>query len=168
VSPKAWRGLALDGKTFKGTWEQVNTGAGKVCLFSALTHAQGVVVGQRPIPDNTGEQAQMIPLLDQLAGAKPGSETPADLSGVVVTADALHVHRSNVEQILARNGEYALAVKHNQLTLHNTIKPYSRTRTGLFPPHHVTFDRGHGRDEIRSITTTAHVADLNFPGVYQA
>jgi len=42
------------------------------------------------------------------------------------------------------------------------------TRTGLFPPHHVTFDRGHSRDEIRSITTTAHVADLNFPGVYQA
>jgi hypothetical protein len=24
------------------------------------------------------------------------------------------------------------------------------------------------RDETRSITTTAHVADLNFPGVYQA
>jgi len=47
-------------------------------------------------------------------------------------------------------------------------RPCSLTRTGLFPPAHVTFDRGHGRDEIRSITTTAHVADLNFPGVYQA
>lgn len=39
---------------------------------------------------------------------------------------------------------------------------------GVFPPHHVTFDRGHGRDEIRSITCTPHVTDLNFPGVYQA
>jgi hypothetical protein len=36
-------------------------------------------------------------------------------------------------------------------------------RSGL-----VTFDRGHGRDETRSITCTPHVADLNFPGVYQA
>jgi hypothetical protein len=93
VSPKAWRGLALDGKTLKGAWEEVDTGAGKVRLFSALTHAEGVVVGQRRIPDNTGEQAQMIPLLDQLAGAKPGNETPADLSGVVVTADALCRYR---------------------------------------------------------------------------
>jgi hypothetical protein len=76
VSPKAWRGLALDGKTLKGSWEEVDTGAGKVRLFSALTHAQGVVVGQRAIPEHTGEQAQMIPLLDQVAGTPPGSEHP--------------------------------------------------------------------------------------------
>ncbi|MGH9208922.1 MAG: Druantia anti-phage system protein DruA, partial [Acidimicrobiales bacterium] len=63
VAPQAWRGLALDGKTLKGAWEEVDTRAGKVRLFSALTHAEGVVVGQRKIPENTGEQAQMIPLL---------------------------------------------------------------------------------------------------------
>lgn len=32
----------------------------------------------------------------------------------------------------------------------------------------MTFDRAHGRDEIRTITVTSNVADLNFPGVYQA
>jgi hypothetical protein len=143
-------------------------GAGKVRLFSALTHAEGVVLGQRRIPDNTGEQAQMIPLLDQLAGARPGSETPGDLSGVLITADALPLHRDNVEEILARNGEYVLTVKRNQPPLHHTIKTLFANPDGAFPPHHVTFDRGHGRDEIRSITTTAHVAHLNFPGVYQA
>jgi hypothetical protein len=46
VSPKAWRALALDGKTLKGSWEEIDTGAGKVRLFSALTHAQG----SRPRP----------------------------------------------------------------------------------------------------------------------
>jgi hypothetical protein len=134
VSPKAWRGLALDGKTLKGSWEQIDTGAGKVRLFSALTHTEGVVLGQRAIPEHTGEQAQMIPLLDQVAGAKPGSETPGDLSGVVVTADALHVHRSNVEQILERNGEYVLTVKRNQPILHNTIKALFADADGAFPP----------------------------------
>jgi hypothetical protein len=134
VSPKAWRALALDGKTLKGSWEEVNTGAGKVRLFSALTHAEGVVLGQRKIPENTGEQAQMIPLLDQVAGTPPGSEPPGDLSGVVVTADALHVHRSNVEQILARNGEYVLTVKRNQPILHNTIKALFAEANGAFPP----------------------------------
>jgi hypothetical protein len=169
VSPKAWRGLAPDGKTLTGAWEQVDTGAGKIRLFSALTHAEGVVLGQRKIPEHTGEQAQMIPLLDHIAGATPsGSETPGDLSGVVVTADALHVHRSNVEQILERNGEYVLTVKRNQPTLHHSIKALFAEADGAFPPAHVTFDRGHGRTEIRSITTTAAVADLDFPGVYQA
>jgi hypothetical protein len=134
VSPKAWRGLALDGKTLKGSWEEVGTGAGKVRLFSALTHAEGVVVGQRRIPDNTGEQAQMIPLLDQVAGARPGDETPGDLSGVVVTADALHVHRRNVEQILERNGEYVLTVKRNQPILHHSIKALFADADGSFPP----------------------------------
>jgi hypothetical protein len=134
VSPKAWRALALDGKTLKGAWEEVDTGAGKVRLFSALTHAEGVVLGQRTIPDNTGEQAQMLPLLDQIAATKPDSETPGDLSGVVVTADALHVHRSNVEGILERNGEYVLTVKRNQPTLHNTIKALFTDPDRAFPP----------------------------------
>jgi predicted transposase YbfD/YdcC len=168
VSPKAWRGLAVDGKTLKGSWEHIDTGAGKVRLFSALTHADGVVLGQRKIPENTGEQAQMIPLLDQVAGAPPDGQTLGDLSGVVVTADALHVHRRNVEQILARNGEYVLTVKRNHPILHNSIKALFADADGAFPPHHVTFDRGHGRDETRSIICTPHVADLNFPGVYQA
>jgi hypothetical protein len=39
---------------------------------------------------------------------------------------------------------------------------------GAFPPHHVTVDRGHGRNEIRSIWVSPHVADVNFPGVFQA
>jgi hypothetical protein len=64
-------------------------GRARVRLFSALTHAEGVVVGQRKIPENTGEQAQMIPLLDQVAGAQPDGQALGDLSGVVVTADAL-------------------------------------------------------------------------------
>jgi hypothetical protein len=39
---------------------------------------------------------------------------------------------------------------------------------GLSPPHHVTFDRGHGREEIRTTTCTSDVASLDFPGVFQA
>lgn len=134
VAPQAWRGLALDGKTLKGAWEEVDTGAGKVRLFSALTHAEGVVVGQRKIPENTGEQAQMIPLLDQVAGAQPDGPAPGDLSGVVITADALHVHRRNVEQILERNGEYVLTVKRNQPILRNSIKALFADANGSFPP----------------------------------
>jgi predicted transposase YbfD/YdcC len=53
---------------------------------------------------------------------------------VVVTADALHVHRCNVEQILERNGEYVLTVKRNQPILRNTIKDLFADANGSFPP----------------------------------
>jgi hypothetical protein len=76
----------------------------------------------------------MIPLLDQIAGADSDGQAPGDLSGVVVTADALHVHRRNVEQILARNGEYVLTVKRNQPILHNTIKDLFADADRSFPP----------------------------------
>ncbi len=88
-------------------------------------------------------------------------------SGLVV-AGLSGVIQGTVEQILERNGEYVLAVKRNQPILRNSIKALFADADGSFPPHHVTFDRGHGRDETRSITCTPHVADLNFPGVYQA
>ncbi len=39
------------------------------------------------------------------------------LKGCVVTADALHCHRVIAEAIVARGGDYVLAVKANQLAL---------------------------------------------------
>jgi hypothetical protein len=42
--------LALDGKTLKGSWAEVNTGSGRVRLFSALGHREGVVVASAHHP----------------------------------------------------------------------------------------------------------------------
>jgi len=60
--------LALDGKTLKGSWAEVNTGSGKVRLFSALVHREGVVVGQRTIPADTNELAGGRPAAGRRAG----------------------------------------------------------------------------------------------------
>ena len=157
--------IALDGKTLKGSWPEVNTATSKVRLFSALVHGEGVVVGQRAIPPDKGEVTQVIPLLDAVAAPRR-DDGSSDLSGTVVTADALHVHRDNIAAVLDRGGEYVLTVKNNQPNL-------ARALAALFPdqsaaPHHVTFDRGHGRVETRDITTTSAVADIDFPGVFQA
>jgi hypothetical protein len=110
--------LAVDGKTLKGSWIGENTASNKVRLFSALVHGEGVIVGQREIPCDTNEVTQMLPLLDTVAQTQQAdtdstSDLP-DLQGAVITADALHVHRENVEGILDRGGEYVLTVKNNQ------------------------------------------------------
>ena len=40
-----------------------------------------------------------------------------DLSGAVITADALHCQRETAQEIVARGGEYILQVKGNQKNL---------------------------------------------------
>ncbi|MGE5697861.1 MAG: ISAs1 family transposase [Candidatus Sericytochromatia bacterium] len=134
-----WTAIALDGKTLKGAWAELNTAHGKVRLFSALVHGEGVVVGQRAIPDDTTEVTQVIPLLETIAGDRRTRDGRPDLTGTVLTADALHAHRDNIENLIECNGEYVLTVKGNQPSLHKEIKNLFARADGSFPPspHHV-------------------------------
>ena len=99
----------------------------------------GVVVGQRAIPEDTNEVTQVLPLLDTIAGGQRTDDGRADLTGTAFTADALHVHRENIEAPLDRGGEYVLTVKGNQPTLHTALKNLFADADGRFPPspHHV-------------------------------
>jgi Domain of unknown function (DUF4338)/DDE_Tnp_1-associated/Transposase DDE domain len=106
--------LALDGKVLKGSWEELPLV--KTTLFSALVHAEGVIVGQRGVPDTTNEITQVRPLLESIAAG-------GDLSGVVVTADALHTQREMARWLTEeQNGDYVLTVKKNQPTLYRDVK----------------------------------------------
>lgn len=129
-----WTAIALDGKTLKGAWAELNTSTGKVRLFSALVHGEGVVVGQRNIPERTNEVTQVLPLLDTIAGDQRTDDGRAELTGTAFTADALHVHRANIEELIERGGEYVLTVKGNQPTLHNAIENLFADADGGFPP----------------------------------
>jgi predicted transposase YbfD/YdcC len=150
--------VALDGKVLKGSWAEVKTV--KTKLFSALVHGESVTIGQREVPADTTEVTQVQPLLKDLATANGGN-----LSNVVITADSLHTHRENAAYIFDEGGDYVLTAKDNQPTLLRDIKAIFDQPS---PAHHVTHDKGHGRNETRTITVSPDVADLDFPGVYQA
>jgi len=82
----------------------------------------------------------VIPPPDTITGQPAGTcgtKGGGSLSGVVVTADAAHAHRDNIEQILDRGGEYVLTVKGNQPTLLAGIKNLFQGTSPDFPPHHV-------------------------------
>lgn len=128
--------IALDGKVLKGAWEELPDV--KVKLFSALVHGEGVVVGQRKVPQETTEVTQVMPLIGDIAASSPGK----DLSGMVFTADALHVHRDNLAKIFERGGDYLVTVKGNQPTLRASLAglfPGEPASRGDFPPapHHL-------------------------------
>ncbi len=129
--------VALDGKVLKGAWEELPDV--KVKLFSALVHGEGVIIGQRKIPQETTEVTQVLPLLDDIASGRPAGCSAAsdgDLSGLVFTADALHVHRDNLRQVTERGGEYIVTVKGNQPGLERDIAALfpAGPADGAFPP----------------------------------
>src|SRR5665811_2357392 len=96
--------IAVDGKVVRGAWRPDGS---QVHLLSAVSHDTAVVLAQREIAAKTNEIPELAPLLADL-----------DLTGVVVTADALHTQRETARHLVAdRGADYVLTVKGNQPTL---------------------------------------------------
>ncbi|HET9142334.1 ISAs1 family transposase [Actinophytocola sp.] len=142
--------IAVDGKSVRGTFARIG-GAG-VHLLSALTHQQGTVLGQQLVPEGSSEIAWLQPLLDDL-----------DLTGAVITADALHTTRAHARYLHRRGAHYVFTVKANQHRLHQ--------RLAALPwpagTHHTSTAIRHGRREQRTIEVLPAPADLDFPHASQ-
>ncbi len=91
---RRWRAIAIDGKTARGA----RVGDGRaVHLLAALEHADGVVLGQRVVDGKTNEITEFAPLLDGI-----------DITGTIVTADALHTQRQHAEYLIGHGAHYLL------------------------------------------------------------
>jgi predicted transposase YbfD/YdcC len=102
-----------------------------------MTHGSGIVVAQREVDGKTNEITCFQPLLSTV-----------DMTGVVVTADALHTQRAHARHLVEERGaDYVLTVKENQPTLFAQID--ALPWTGV--PAHTTENTGHGRVERRTI-----------------
>jgi predicted transposase YbfD/YdcC len=142
--------IAVDGKSVRGTFAR--TGGAGVHLLSALTHHSATVLGQHLIAQGTSEIAGFEPLLDSI-----------DLTGVVVTADALHTTRDHARYLHQRGAYYVLPVKENQHRLHRRLAalPWPEGE------HHTGTTIGHGRLEQRIIEILPAPTDLRFPHAAQ-
>ncbi|WP_371666729.1 ISAs1 family transposase [Streptomyces sp. NBC_00289] len=109
--PKATglRGLAVDGKSLRGA---AKANGRKIHLLAALEHATGLVLAQLDVGEKTNEITCFQPLLD----------TVADLTGVVVTSDAMHTQREHADHLLGRAAHYIVIVKGNQKKLRRQLK----------------------------------------------
>lgn len=144
-------GLAVDGKALRGS----RTGNGTVThLLAAMRHDTQTVLAQRQIAAKSNEIPAFTPLLSGL-----------DLSGAVVTADALHTQHEHARQILAAGGHYLFIVKGNQPTLHRRLKTLP-WRAALLNDR--TDEHGHGRREIRRMKICTVRPGLPFPHAAQA
>ncbi|MBQ1101256.1 ISAs1 family transposase [Streptomyces sp. b94] len=143
------RVIAVDGKTLRGsrTRDRPTT-----TLIAAMTHT-GQVLAQRQVHSKSNEIPAFAPLLDGI-----------DLTGAVVTADALHTQRDHAAYLHGRGAHYVAVVKRNHPGLHEKVRrlPWRDIRLD-----HYERGRGHHRDEIRRLKTAAF-AHLDHPHARQA
>ncbi|MEV0129401.1 ISAs1 family transposase [Dactylosporangium sp. NPDC050688] len=144
--------IAVDGKTIRGSRTRHTTA--RHVLAAADQHT-GAVLASTDVDTNTNEITRFTALLDQLH----------NLTGVVVTADALHCQRDHVTYLAQRGAHWILTAKGNQPTLHQQLAglPWR-----LVPVADRTTDRGHGRREIRTLKILSVSTGIDFPNAAQA
>ncbi|EST34549.1 hypothetical protein N566_18425 [Streptomycetaceae bacterium MP113-05] len=141
----------MDGKTLRGAGR---AGGRKIHLLAACDHTTGLVLGQLDVGEKTNGITCFRPLLD----------TIADLTGTVVTSDAMHTQRDHATYLLERGAHYIVIVKGNQKKLRKQLKHLPWT---AIPQLGRTQETGHGRREVRRIKVCT-VNNLLFPGARQA
>ena len=138
--------IAVDGKTARGAR---GPDGRAVHLLAAFDTATGIVLGQRVVDGKTNEITAFAPLLDRI-----------DLTGKLVSADALHTQRGHVDYLIGRGGHFLLTVKANQPRLLGQLRtlPWEQV-----PIADHTVDAGHGRTERRTVKLTEIAAGIDVP-----
>jgi predicted transposase YbfD/YdcC len=144
------RAVAVDGKTSRGARRADGT---RVHLLGVAEHG-GRLLDHLEVDVKHNETSHFTELLG-----------PVDLDGAVVTFDALHTVRANLDWLVTgKKAHYIAVVKQNQPLLHARVRalPWRQVPAGS-----VTRERGHGRAETRTLKV-AHVSGLDLPGARQA
>lgn len=115
-----WAVLSIDGKTLRGL---ARASAKGVHLLALVAHGSRVVVAQARVDEKTNEHKGALALLADIL-----------LKDTVVVGDAAFCQRDLCEQILAAEGDYVLAVKDNQPTLHREIQQEFTAADAAFSP----------------------------------
>jgi predicted transposase YbfD/YdcC len=134
--------VAIDGKQLRRSHDSA-LGKNAIQMVSAWAEANRLVLGQAKVEEKTNEITAIPELLRLL-----------EISGCIVTTDALGCQTEITAAIIARQADYVLAVKGNQSHLFEDVVGYfdwalaegSKQTTYTFDE---TVDGDHGRVEVR-------------------
>ncbi|MEK7412838.1 MAG: ISAs1 family transposase [Planctomycetota bacterium] len=135
--------LAVDGKTSRRSHDR-SKGLGALHSVSVWASDFGLSLGQVACAEKSNE-ITAIPELLRLV----------DIQGTIITIDAMGTQKAIAAQIVDSGADYVLALKGNQETLQQAVIDHvvAQSKNDFADAQarrHVTQEKGHGREEIRS------------------
>jgi predicted transposase YbfD/YdcC len=154
----ASRLIAIDGKTLRGSYNRQD-GKAAIHMVSAWATENKLSLGQVVVDEKSNEITAIPALL----------EVP-ELSGAIVTIDAMGCQKEIAAKIRERGGDYVLAVKQNQPTLYEQVR--EAIDAGLEQDaeqidEHGTDEKGHGRRETRTYAVFPAPEGVDPEGLWQ-
>jgi predicted transposase YbfD/YdcC len=140
--------VAIDGKTLRRSFDRA-AGKSPLHMVHAWAADQRLLLGQIAVDDKSNEIAAVPKLLQMLS-----------LKGCIVTADALNCQRTIAAKVTEQGGDYVLALKGNQGSLHDDVRTFLDDPARASEACHTTVDGEHGRIETRTSQVSADIAWL--------
>lgn len=129
--------IAIDGKTSRRCHAK-SAGRAALHTVSAWAARQRLVLGQEAVADKSNEITAIPLLLKRL-----------ELRGALVTLDAMGTQTAIAETVVARGGDYLLALKANRPATHDDVVRFFADPGTSIADTHETLDNDHGRLERR-------------------
>ncbi len=134
--------VAIDGKTLRRSYDTASSKSA-IHMVSAWATANHVSLGQVVVDAKSNEITAIPKLLELL-----------EISGSLVTIDAMGCQTEIAEKIVVGGADYCLAVKRNQPTLYDQIAAHFRALietefVGAKVRQTSTHEKSHGREEDR-------------------
>jgi len=145
--------FAVDGKTARRSHDRKKD-LGALHSVSVWASEFGLSLGQVACAEKSNE-ITAIPELLRLV----------DITGAIITIDAMGTQKAIVEQIVDSKADYVLALKGNQETLHQAVIDYIDKQSqndfaDVAARRLTTTETGHGREETRSYIQMPVPTDL--------
>jgi predicted transposase YbfD/YdcC len=140
--------IGIDGKQMRGSHDQ-RQGQRAIYMVSAWAAQNHLVLGQRQVAQKSNEITAIPELLHLL-----------EIKGCIVTVDAIGTQTKIAQQIVQAEGDYLLAVKHNQGKLYRDLEmlfSYDQQQGFQDTPYAYAKEvkKGHGRIDVRECWTTS-------------
>jgi len=138
--------IAIDGKVLRRSHDR-GIGKAAIDMVSAWACANRLVLGQVKVDDKSNEISAIPQLLQAL-----------EVSGCIVTIDAIGCQTEIAETIIDQQADYVLSLKENQGHLYEDVNllfdDLEKSHYKAYPfDYHKTVNKNHGRLEIRECWT---------------
>ena len=136
------KAIAIDGKAVKAATDKINGGNTPYVVSAYLTDI-GVSIGQVKVDEKSNEITAIPDLIDLI-----------DITGCMVTIDAIGTQTKIINKILGKHGNYCLPLKTNQRQAYKDVEEYFKyvestklERSKI--EYNRVIEKGHGRYEKR-------------------